>query len=116
MTTVGYGDIYPKSTMGRIVGIIIALWGLFLVSIFTVTLSNLFTFTMGEKKAYELGQRLTLKDDLKVSAANVLGSSFKSRKAKKIFVDDKEAIKNYENDYKRNAINFFQISKAVKDS
>ena len=116
MTTVGYGDIYPKSTMGRIVGIIIALWGLFLVSIFTVTLSNLFTFTMGEKKAYELGQRLTLKDDLKVSAANVLGSSYKSRKAKKIFADDKEAIKNYENDYKRNAINFFQISKAVKDS
>ena len=110
MTTVGYGDIYPKSTMGRIVGIIIALWGLFLVSIFTVTLSNLFTFTMGEKKAYELGQRLTLKDDLKVSAANVLGSSYKSRKAKKIFADDKEAIKNYENDYKRNAINFFQIS------
>jgi Ion channel len=116
MTTVGYGDIYPKSTMGRIVGIIIALWGLFLVSIFTVTLSNLFTFTMGEKKAYELGQRLTLKDDLKVSAANVLGSSYKSRKAKKIFADDKEAIKNYENDYKRNAINFFQISKSVKDS
>jgi voltage-gated potassium channel len=55
MTTVGYGDIYPKTTMGRIVGIIIALWGLFLVSIFTVTLSNLFTFSMGEKKAYELG-------------------------------------------------------------
>lgn len=107
MTTVGYGDIYPKTTMGRIVGIIIALWGLFLVSIFTVTLSNLFTFSMGEKKAYELGQRLTLKDDLKVSAANVLGSSYKSRKAKKIFADDKDAIKNYENDYKRNAINFF---------
>jgi hypothetical protein len=107
MTTVGYGDIYPKSVMGRIVGIITALWGLFLVSIFTVTLSNLFTFTMGEKKAYQLGQRLTLKDDLKVSAANVLGSSFKSRKAKKIFGDDTEAIKNYQNDYKRNAINFF---------
>jgi Ion channel len=52
MTTVGYGDIYPKSVMGRIVGIITALWGLFLVSIFTVTLSNLFTFTMGEQKAY----------------------------------------------------------------
>jgi Ion channel len=116
MTTVGYGDIYPKTTLGRIVGIVIALWGLFLVSIFTVTLSNLFTFTAGEKKAYDLGQRLTLKDELKVSAANVLGSSYKSRKAKKIFADDKEAIKNYENEYKRNAINFFQISKAVKDS
>jgi hypothetical protein len=116
MTTVGYGDIYPKTTMGRIVGIIIALWGLFLVSIFTVTLSNLFTFSAGEKKAFDLGVRLNLKDELKVSAANVLGSSYKARKAKKIFADDKDAIKNYENEYKRNAINFFQICKDVKDS
>ncbi len=107
MTTVGYGDIYPKTTMGRVVGVVIALWGLFLVSIFTVTLSNLFTFSQGEKKAYSLGERLTLKDELKISAANVLGSSFKSRKAKKIFADDKEAVKNYENEYKRNAIYFF---------
>ena len=115
MTTVGYGDIYPKTTMGRIVGVVIALWGLFLVSIFTVTLSNLFTFSQGEKKAYDLGERLNLKDELKVCAANVLGSSFRSRKARKIFADDKEAVKSYENEYKRNAINFFQIVKQVRD-
>ena len=107
MTTVGYGDIYPKTNMGRLVGVVIALWGLFLVSIFTVTLSNLFTFTGGEKKAYDLGERLKIKDELKVSAANVLSSSFRSRKAKKIFADDKEAVKTYENEYKRNAIYFF---------
>jgi hypothetical protein len=93
MTTVGYGDIYPKTTMGRVVGVAIALWGLFLVSIFTVTLSNLFTFSQGEKKAYDLGERLNLKDELKISAANVLGSSYKARKARKIFADDKEAVK-----------------------
>jgi len=107
MTTVGYGDIYPKTNMGRLVGVVIALWGLFLVSIFTVTLSNLFTFSGGEKKAYDLGERLKIKDELKVSAANVLSSSFRSRKAKKIFADDKEAVKTYENEYKRNAIYFF---------
>lgn len=54
MTTVGYGDIYPKTTMGRLVGVIVAMWGLFLVSMFTVTLSNLFQFTAGEDKAFKL--------------------------------------------------------------
>jgi hypothetical protein len=54
MTTVGYGDIYPKTTMGRVIGVVVALWGLFLVSIFTVTLTNLFSFTTGEKKAFDL--------------------------------------------------------------
>ena len=58
MTTVGYGDIFPKTIMGRVIGVIIALWGLFLVSIFTVTLSNLFTFSHGEAKAFELSERL----------------------------------------------------------
>lgn len=114
MTTVGYGDIYPKTTMGRIIGVIIALWGLFLVSIFTVTLSNLFTFSHGEKKAFELSERLKLKDELRVSAANVLGSSFKSMKVKKLHQEDKEAIKNSVNDYKKQAISFFQIAKQVR--
>jgi potassium intermediate/small conductance calcium-activated channel subfamily N protein 2 len=62
LTTVGYGDIYPKTVMGRVVGGIVSLWGLFLVSIFTVTLSNLFTFSEGERKAYKLGERLRIKD------------------------------------------------------
>jgi Ion channel len=104
MTTVGYGDIYPKTTLGRIIGVVVALWGLFLVSIFTVTLSNLFTFTHGEKKAFDLGERLKMKDTLRVSAANVLGSSFRSMKIRKLHSDDKKMIKNSVNSYKKQAI------------
>jgi len=65
MTTVGYGDVYPKSQVGRFIGVIVALWGLFLVSIFTVTLTNLFSFTSGEEKAFDLSKRLKQKDLLK---------------------------------------------------
>ena len=116
MTTVGYGDIYPKTVMGRVIGGIVSLWGLFLVSIFTVTLSNLFTFSEGELKAYKLGERLRIKDQLKVTAANVLGSSFKQMKAKKVFANEPEAIKNFQNDYKRNSIYFYQTLKQVRES
>ena len=44
MTTVGYGDFYPKSHMGRLMGIIISLWGVFFVSLFVVSLTNLLNF------------------------------------------------------------------------
>lgn len=44
MTTVGYGDFYPKSNAGRFVGILIAFWGVLFVSLFVVSLTNLLDF------------------------------------------------------------------------
>ena len=40
MTTVGYGDKYPVTTGGRIVGILVAFSGVALLSIFTATVSS----------------------------------------------------------------------------
>lgn len=91
MTTVGYGDYYPKTNMGRVVGIIIAFWGVFIVSLFVVSLSNMFEFDQGELKvsptqnndrlkAFTLNERLQAKEDLRVEAANVLGSAYKQRR------------------------------------
>jgi len=54
MSTVGYGDLYPKSYGGRLVGIVVCIWGIFLASFFTVTLTNFLTFTPAENKAYML--------------------------------------------------------------
>jgi hypothetical protein len=54
MTTVGYGDLSPKSYGGRIVGMIVCIWGIFITSFFTVTLTNFLAFTPPENKAYLL--------------------------------------------------------------
>lgn len=40
MTTVGYGDKYPITTGGRLVGVFVAFSGVALVSIFTATISS----------------------------------------------------------------------------
>lgn len=65
MTTVGYGDVFPKSYIGRLVGVIIAFWGVFFVSMFVVSLTNLLEFSVNEEKTFYLLQRLKDKDILK---------------------------------------------------
>lgn len=52
LTSVGYGELYPKTFFGRIVGIIICFWGVFIVSFFVVTVTNVLMFSTGEDKAY----------------------------------------------------------------
>jgi len=49
MTTVGYGDVYPKSFFGRILGIILCIWGMILVSLFVVTVSEQLELTQLQK-------------------------------------------------------------------
>ncbi len=82
MCTVGFGDIYPKTSMGRFVGILLAFWGVFITSFFVVTLTNLLTFSINEEKAYNLMQRLYYKAELKERATFVLGAAFRQRNVK----------------------------------
>ena len=77
MTTVGYGDFFPKSHAGRFVGIIVSMWGVFFVSLFVVTLTNILNFEGGEEKAFHLLQRLSAKEDLRVEAVNVLSRAYR---------------------------------------
>lgn len=40
MTTVGYGDFYPRTIFGRIIDVILVVWGTFIVSLMVVVLTN----------------------------------------------------------------------------
>jgi len=45
MTTVGYGDFYPSTHIGRTVGVVACMWGNFIVSIMVVSLTISSEFT-----------------------------------------------------------------------
>ena len=66
MTTIGYGDYYPVSLGGRLVAIITAFWGVLDTSLFVLACLNITEFTSSESKAFQLLQRLDLKDKLKL--------------------------------------------------
>jgi hypothetical protein len=38
-SSVGYGELYPKTFFGRIVGVVICFWGIFTVSFFVVVVT-----------------------------------------------------------------------------
>jgi hypothetical protein len=77
MTTVGYGDTYPKSNIGRLLGIAVCLWGVLLVSLFVVAISDALEFNIPQKNAYNLVHRLIYRDQLKKEAAGAIMSHYR---------------------------------------
>lgn len=83
MTTVGYGDFFSKSTPSRLLGIIIAFLGVYLTSLFVVTLSNALQWEKSEEKAFEMISSLISKEELKTRTIYVFTRSYHFRKSLK---------------------------------
>jgi hypothetical protein len=75
MATVGYGDYWPLSYLGRIVGMISCFWGVFTLSTMVVILNNLLEFSEPEQKSYDLLMKMKRKDELKASTVSVILSA-----------------------------------------
>ena len=82
--TVGYGDYYPISNMGRFVIVIASFWGVFLLSLFVAILDNSFAFTSSEVKSFDILVRLQHKDKIRDVAASILGSVYRIKKISKL--------------------------------
>ena len=80
MTTVGYGDFFPKSFPAKLIGIVCMFYGVYLTSLFIISVETILEMTEAEAKNYMLIDRVEQKDKIKKTAADVFIASFKLRK------------------------------------
>jgi hypothetical protein len=110
MTTVGYGDFFPKTFPAKIVGIFCMFYGVYLVSLFVITLLNVFEMDISNFRAYNLLQRLEMKDTIATRACNVLSSGFKLRVKKEKGILKNSLIKRRT----ANLISFANVTREFK--
>mmetsp|Transcript_13141 Transcript_13141/g.22219 ORF Transcript_13141/g.22219 Transcript_13141/m.22219 type:complete len:349 (-) Transcript_13141:104-1150(-) len=114
LTSVGYGEIFPKTFFGRVVGVMISFWGVLIVSFFVVTVSNILNFNASELKAFDLLIRLFYKLQLKKEAIGVLQSAFIHRNAQINSPDNKAEILSHFSNFRSHMLQFQQTAKHVR--
>ena len=82
MTTVGYGDIYPKTPLGRFFGVISFIIGNVLISLIVVMLSNETNFTPPEAKSYNILKKSMAQEKTRGKASDVIRTAMRLYKAK----------------------------------
>lgn len=92
MTTVGYGDKYPNSIGGRIIGIFNCFLGAFLISLSVSTFTNLLNFENNEESLCLLIDRLSLHKEKEEKSKQIVIKYFKTMKKIKKIKKDSEKI------------------------
>lgn len=102
MTTVGYGDYYPITTLGRLICVFASIGGTCLTSFMVITLQNSIQFTESEEKAFNFREKIVMRNSVEKKAAIFFKFSFQFIVAKKKY---EKAI---ERGLPRNKINEFK--------
>lgn len=93
MTTVGYGDFYPKTHFGRIFIIFACIIGVYSISMMMIFMTQKSVLSEGEQKAYKLITRLRLRNQLKDIHAKMIYHAFQMIITNRIYdnkkIDDK---------------------------
>jgi Ion channel len=74
MTTIGYGDYFPRTLPGRVWSFVLCIWGVFIVSLMVVALSTFTEMNKRHKKALHLIEKMKLREELHDSASSLIGS------------------------------------------
>ena len=77
MTTIGYGDFYPRTLPGRFLAFVLCIWGVIITSLMVVALSTYTELERKEKSAHHRIMDLELKEELRNNASGLIGSLYR---------------------------------------
>ena len=69
---VGYGDIFPKTILGRIIIFINCIWGVFLYSLIVVSVTTVLALGPLEKKCYAISRKIEKREIFRNYAVNLI--------------------------------------------
>lgn len=72
MTTVGYGDMFPRTNLGRLFMIVCSMYGVIVVSLMVVTVTNFLGMSQMESASYTVMKKLEYKGLIKQAALEIL--------------------------------------------
>ena len=77
MTTVGFGDIFPRTIFGRIFMIMCALMGVVIISMMVLTVTNTFQFDSLENRAFIVTAKVFKKKEINSTSSRLLQKFFR---------------------------------------
>ena len=96
MTTVGFGDFYARTHIGRFISIMALIWGTFLISLMIIMLNNFVVFSRPQEKSFNYLTKLFNSRELKDYASKFISRFILIKALKKyrrVPLDDPELIK-----------------------
>jgi hypothetical protein len=98
ITTVGYGDMYPNTLLGKIIIILASLGGVFIVSLVTIAIQNTLNMSKSEENSYNLRFDEIINEKIKRKAGLFFISSMKYYIARKKYKNFRITNKNKQKD------------------
>ena len=114
LTSAGYGELYPKTFFGRIVGVTICFWGVLIISLMVVAVTQTLEFDENELKSYDLLMRLHYKKELKKDAIQVLIAAYAHRNVKRNNPDNKELILKHFRAFRSQMLKFNRTMRLIR--
>lgn len=106
LSTCGYGDFFPVTFFGRLVGVIATMWGVFIASMVVVVVQDQLEHDPAEFKSFKMMKRLILKREVQENAIIVLQRAYILTQSMKRTPRNQNEVNICRNAYRSSLVHF----------